>query len=227
MPQSIRHSRQISVLTKLLLLLLLGGLINLELFILSSCTTRAQTTPRPSSTLQTPLPATPSALFKTPLANPASGFILIDNTPVKLKFKETITSKTAIENQPIDFEVSEDVVLNGVVVIARGATAKGIVAEVKRAKMLGRKGKLSLILKEVQLTSGERISIRANQTQGGGLSAGTIAVSAIVTPFFLLMGGKEAKYTAGTEFSAFVDGDYRLDAAKFGSSATPTQKRPY
>jgi hypothetical protein len=221
MSQSIRNSGQTSILTKVLLFLLLGGFINLELFIFSLDSVRAQSTPGSSSTLQTPLPATPSGQFKTPLANPASGFILIDNTPVKL------TSKTAIENQPINFEVSEDVVLNGVIVIARGTTAKGIVAEVKRAKMLGRKGKLSLILKEVQLTSGERISIRSNQTQGGGLSAGTIAVSAIVTPFFLFMGGKEAKYTAGTEFSAFVDGDYRLDPAKFGSSATPTQKRPY
>jgi hypothetical protein len=208
-------------------LVLLGVLTALELSIFLPAPIQAQSTPRSNSTPQTPLPATPSSQFKTPLANPQTGFILIDNTPVKLKFKETITSKTAIENQPIEFEVAEDVVLNGVVVIAKGAAAKGIIAEVKRARMLGRKGKLSLILKEVQLTSGERVSIRANQTQGGGLSAGTIAVSAIVTPFFLLMGGKEAKYTAGTEFSAFVDGDYVLNPSKFGLNSSPIKKNPY
>jgi hypothetical protein len=212
---------------KMFLLILLGVLTALELSIFLPAPIQAQSTPRSNSTLQTPSPANPSSQLKTPLANPQTGFILIDNTPVKLKFKETITSKTAIENQPIEFEVSEDVVLNGVVVIARGATAKGIIAEVKRARMLGRKGKLSLILKEVQLTSGERVSIRANQTQGGGLSAGTIAVSAIVTPFFLLMGGKEAKYTAGTEFSAFIDGDYVLNPSKFGLNSSPIKKNPY
>jgi hypothetical protein len=85
MPQSIRNSKQTSVLTKVLLFLLLGGFINLELFILSPRAVRAQSTPSSSLTLQTPLPATPSGQFKTPLASPASGFILIDNTPVKLK----------------------------------------------------------------------------------------------------------------------------------------------
>lgn len=227
MYKSIQNPTKKSIFQKALPFILLSILTSIDLTILSPGSIQAQSTPRPSPTLQTPLPANPSGQFKSPLANPQSGFILIDNTPVKLKFKETITSKTAIENQPIEFEVSEDVVLNGVIVIARGATAKGIIAEVKRAKMLGRKGKLSLILKEVQLTSGERISIRSNQTQGGGLSAGTIAVSAIVTPFFLFMGGKEAKYTAGTEFSAFVDGDYLLNASKFGLNSTPTQKTPY
>jgi hypothetical protein len=168
-----------------------------------------------NSSLRKPLPAATSPSYKTPLSNPNAGLILTDNTPIKLKFKETISSKTAEENRPIEFEVSEDIVVQGVTVIARGATARGIISEVKRAKMLGRKGKISIVLKEVPLVSGERVSLRASQTQGGGISAGTIALSAIITPIFLLMGGKEAKYPAGTEFTAFVDGDYALDRAKF------------
>ncbi len=161
-----------------------------------------------------PLPPSPVQI-KVPSPSVGSGFILADNTPVKLKFKETITSKTAQENQPIEFEVSEDVTLNNVVVITKGATAKGIISEVKRAHMLGRKGKLTILLKEVTLATGERVSVRANQSQGGGLSASTIALSAVLTPVFLLMGGKEAKYTAGTEFTAFIDGDFALERYKF------------
>jgi hypothetical protein len=222
----VRHSTESTGFAKVIALILLGIVTSTELFI-STAPSQAQYTPRSSSAPQTPLPANPSAQYKTPLANPRSGFILTDNTQVKLKFKETVTSKTATENQPIEFEVSEAIVLNGVTVIAKGATAKGIIAEVKHARMLGRKGKLTIILKEVQLTSGERVSLRSSQTQGGGLSAGTIAVSAIVTPFFLLMGGKEAKYTAGTEFAAFVDGDYVLNPSRFGSNSTPTTKTPY
>ncbi len=194
-----------------LLLGLLSSTESLMIASLSQAPVYAQT----GSSLQKPLPPVSSPSYKTPLSNPASGFILTDNTPIKLKFKETISSKTAEENRPIEFEVAEDIVVKGVIVIAKGATAKGIIAEVKRAKMLGRKGKISIVLKEVPLVSGERVSLRASQTQGGGLSAGTIALSAVITPIFLLMGGKEAKYTAGTEFTAFVDGDYALDPSKF------------
>jgi hypothetical protein len=188
----------------------------------------SQSSPRlPSNSgVRTPLPANPAPQLKTPLPNPQAGFILTDNTPVKLRFKETITSKTAQENQLIEFEVAEDVLVNGITVIPRGVIAKGIIAEVKRARMLGRRGKINIILKEVQISSGERVALRASTGKGGGLSGGTIALSAIVTPLFLLMGGKEAKYTAGTEFSAFVDGDYALDPSKFGSSTAPMAPRP-
>lgn len=193
---------------------LLGLLSSTECLMMAALS-QAPAYAQSGSSLQKPLPPISSPSYRTPLSNPASGFILTDNTPIKLKFKETISSKTAEENRPIEFEVAEDIVVKGVIVIAKGATAKGIISEVKRAKMLGRKGKISIVLKEVALVSGERISLRSSQSQGGGLSAGTIALSAVITPFFLLMGGKEAKYTAGTEFSAFVDGDYALDPTKF------------
>jgi hypothetical protein len=176
---------------------------------------------------QVPLPPESTPQLKTPLPNSQGKFVLTTGTPLKLKFKETITSKTAQENTNIEFEVSEPVQVNGITVIARGATAKGIIAEVKKARMLGRKGKINIILKEVQLVTGERVAVRASQNKGGGLSAGTIALSAIITPIFLLMGGKEAKYPAGTEFTAFVDGDYALDPSKFssGSSLKPMPVR--
>jgi hypothetical protein len=202
-----RQKQQFHALVSVFPILLCGLLISPILLIVSSV--RAQSSPR------APLPPSPTSQYKTPLSNPLAGFILTDNTPVKLKFKETITSKTTQENQPIEFEVADDVVVQGVTVIARGTSAKGIISEVKKARMLGRKGKISIVLKEVPLVSGERVSLRSNQTQGGGLSAGTIALSAIITPFFLFMGGKEAKYPAGTEFSAFVDGDYSLNRSKF------------
>jgi hypothetical protein len=212
MPQQKYQSRR-SI--GLLLSLLLGVLTSAE-FLILAVSSQQSSYAQGSSSLQKPLPPNPSSSYKTPLSNPQSGFILTDNTPIKLRFKETISSKTAQENQPIEFEVADNIMVQGITVIAKGSNAKGIISEVKRAKMLGRKGKLSIVLREVGLVSGERVSLRANQTQGGGLSAGAIALSAIVTPFFLFMGGKEAKYPAGTEFTAFVDGDYALDRVKFG-----------
>jgi hypothetical protein len=215
MRHTIRVQYKSPRLVGILSILFLGVLTSAE-FLAIAALSQQPSYAQSDSSLQKPLPPNPSSSFKSPLPNPMSGFILTNNTPIKLKFKETISSKTAQENQLIEFEVAEDIAVQGVTVIARGTNAKGIISEVKRAKMLGRKGKIAIVLKEVALVSGERVSLRANQSQGGGLSAGTIALSAIVTPFFLFMGGKEAKYPAGTEFTAFVDGDYGLDRAKFG-----------
>jgi hypothetical protein len=129
------------------LLGILLGLISSTEFLMIVSLSQAPAQAQSGSSLQKPLPPIYSPSYKTPLANPKSGFILPDNTTIKLKFKETISSKTAEENRPIEFDVAEDIVVQGVTVIARGTTAKGMIAEVKRAKMLGRKGKISIILK--------------------------------------------------------------------------------
>ncbi|MUG95209.1 hypothetical protein F7734_23755 [Scytonema sp. UIC 10036] len=171
----------------------------------------AKPTIQVSQAVQTPLP--PNATIQSP--TPALGFGLADGTPVKVKFKQTISSKTAKENDPVEFEVSENVLVGNVVVIAKGALAKGIVTRARRSGMLGRKGKLNIALKEVTLVSGERISIRAEQKSGGGTSGGVIATAVLLSPVALLFKGKNRTYEAGTEVQAFVDGNFALERNKF------------
>ncbi|KAM3098362.1 hypothetical protein ACKFKF_17550 [Phormidesmis sp. 146-12] len=156
-------------------------------------------------------------------ATPALTFGLADGTPIKLKFKQTVSSKNAEKNDPIEFEVAEDVIISNAVVIAKGASAKGVVTDVKRSGMLGRKGKLEIAIKEVTLVSGERVALRGSKEGGGGTSGGIIAVAAIINPLALLFKGKNMTYEAGTEVGAFVDGDFALDRNKF--SASP--RRPF
>ncbi|MGV0024850.1 hypothetical protein [Phormidesmis priestleyi] len=151
-------------------------------------------------------------------ATPALTFGLADGTPIKLKFKQTVTSKTAEKNDPIDFEVAEDVIVGNAVVITRGASAKGVVTDVRRSGMLGRKGKLEIAIKEVTLVSGERVALRGSQAGGGGTAGGIIAVAAIINPLALLFKGKNMTYEAGTEVGAFVDGNFALDRSKFSAS---------
>jgi hypothetical protein len=161
---------------------------------------------------KTPLPAQ-AAPVKKP--TPVMSFGLADSTPIKLKFKQAVSSKTAKQNDPVEFEVAEDIRIGNTIVIAKGAAGRGVVSQVKRSGMLGRKGKLEIAIKEVDLVSGERIAVRASQEGGGGNSGGVIALAAIVNPLFLLMKGKNVTYDAGTEVSVFVDGNYELDRAKF------------
>ena len=170
----------------------------------------SEQTTQVAQTYQKPLP---------PVGKPAASFSLTDGTPLKLKLKESISSKTAQENDGLEFEVAEDVKIQNIIVIAKGAPATGIVTEATKGKMLGRKGKLSIAVKEVTLTSGERIPIRAQKSAGGGLSAGVIAATVVLTPIFLLMGGSNVTYKAGTELTAFIDGNYVLEPAKFSATS--------
>jgi hypothetical protein len=196
---------------------------SLESFSAPATLSEAAASPPSSVTVQhspkTDLPMLQNAM----LPNPPSDLLLADNTPVKLKFKEEISSKKVKQSQVINLEVSEDVVVQDVTVIEKGAKAKGCVAEVKRARMMGRKGKLSIVLTEVQLVSGEMIALHGTDSKEGGVAAARMALSSIVAPFFLLMAGKEAKYPAGTELTAFVDGDRPLNPSQFVSEAAPKQ----
>ncbi len=202
---------------KVLTVVLAGLLISPELMFAQS-SANAQANP----TYQKPLPPQPQVeqTFQKPLppaGQPAAVFGLEDGMPLKLKTTETISSKSAKENDPIEFEVSEAIQIGDKVVIPKGSIATGIVTEVKRGKVLGRKGKLSIAVKQVTLASGERVPLRAEKSSGGGLSAGVIAATVILTPLFLLIGGKNITYKAGTEVLAYVDGNYVLDPAKFGA----------
>lgn len=171
----------------------------------------AKPTIQVSQAAQKPLP--PDSKTKSP--TPALSFGLADGTSVKVKFKQTISSKTAKANDPVDFEVSEDVLVGNSVVIAKGALAKGMVTIAKRSGMLGRKGKLDIVLKEATLVSGERVSLRADQKGGGGTAGGIIALAALINPLALLFKGKNITYEAGTEVQAFVDGNFALEPNKF------------
>ncbi|MBE9010830.1 hypothetical protein IQ250_11495 [Pseudanabaenaceae cyanobacterium LEGE 13415] len=165
-----------------------------------------------SQAIKQPLPPA-SVPTKTPTSTMQFG--LEDGTPVKLRFKKTVSSRDTDLGATIEFEVVEDVQVRNKIVIAKGAIAKGKVTKVQGAGMLGRKGKLEIALQEVTLVTGERVSIRGSQQAGGGHAGGIIAVAAVINPLALLFKGRQAVYEAGTEVPAFVDGNFALDQTKF------------
>jgi hypothetical protein len=156
-------------------------------------------------------------------ATPAVGFLLEDGTPVHLVLSQNLSSADAVTGQTVEFEVVDDVIVNGFVVIPHGATAWATVTDAEHKRRMGRAGKLDLNVDKVRLADGEKALLRAvKDTKGGGhtgaMVGAMVATSLVVwpaAPLFLLMHGKDVTIPKGTNISAFVQGDVTLDQSKF------------
>ncbi|HEV2468162.1 MAG TPA: PEGA domain-containing protein [Candidatus Sulfotelmatobacter sp.] len=153
----------------------------------------------------------------------AKGFVLEDGTPVKLRINRTVSSADAHVGDTIDFEVLEDVSVNGTLVIPKGGLAFATVTEAQAKRRMARGGKLDINIDYVKLVSTEKAALRAvRDLKGGGhtgaMVGGMVATSLVffpAAPFFLFMHGKDISIPKGTEVTAYVNGDMKLDLAKF------------
>ncbi len=168
--------------------------------------------------------AVPTSVSQPPTdALAPKGFLLEDSTPVHLVISETLSSASAVTGQTVEFEVVDDIVVNGLLVIPRGSTAWATVTEAEHKRHLGKPGKLDINIDKVRLADGEKALLRAvKDVQGGGhtgaMTGAIVATSLVLwpaAPFFLLMHGKDITIPKGTQITAFVQGDVRLDANKF------------
>lgn len=184
-----------------------------------------------TNTSQAPAGASPAqsgqpapAQVQKPYSGP-KGFVLEDGTPVKLRIGRTVSSAEAHVGETVDFEVLEDVSVNGMLIIPKGGLAFATVTEAQGKRRMARGGKLNMNIDSVRLANGEKAALRAiKEVQGGGhtgaMTGGIVATSIVffpAAPFFLFMHGKDISIPKGTEITAYVNGDMQLDRAKFQS----------
>ncbi len=159
------------------------------------------------------------------------GFVLEDETPVRLRLNRTISSADAHVGDTVDFEVLDDITLNGTLVIPKGGLAFATVTEAQAKRRMARGGKLDINIDYVKLVSGEKAALRAvKDVKGGGhtggMVGGMVATSLVffpAAPFFLFMHGKDISIPKGTEITAYANGDMKLVIAKFTPNPTPQQ----
>jgi hypothetical protein len=157
-----------------------------------------------------------------------TGFRLEDGTPVKLRLQRTVSSADAQVNDTVDFDVLEEVKVNDLVVIPKGSVALGTVTEAQPKRRMGRGGKLNVNIDAVRLADSEKAALRAvKEAKGGGhagaMTAGIVATSLVffpAAPLFLLVHGKDITVPKGTELTAYINGDFNLDPAKFATGGT-------
>ena len=153
----------------------------------------------------------------------SKGFVLEDGTAVTLRLGRSLSSADAHAGDRVDFEVAEEVSVNRIVVIEKDSPASGTVITAHKKRRMGRAGKLDVTIDSVQLVDGEKATLRAvKESQGGShtgiMAGGMVATSLIVwpaAPVFLLMHGKDVTIPKGTEVTAYISGDVKLDPAKF------------
>jgi hypothetical protein len=149
---------------------------------------------------------------------------LLDGTPVKLRLSQTISSADTKVGQEIPFEVVEDISVDQVVVLPKGATAIANVTTAEHKKSMGRAGKLDISISYARLKDQEKVALRATQENKGGGHVGAMTGAIVATsiiffpaaPLFLFIHGKDITIPQGTEITAFVEGDMHLNMANFG-----------
>ena len=169
----------------------------------------------------------PSTQAAAPTGAPPPPNTLLDGTTVKLRLAENLSSEKNKTGDQVSFEVIEEVDVQGVPVILKGAQALATVTNAEPKRRMGRGGKLDVSVDSVRLNDGEKAQLRAVKDNSGGghvgVMTGAMVATAIVffpaAPLFLFMHGKSVEIPQGTEVTAFVQGDMRLDMSKFAPTA--------
>lgn len=191
-------------------------------YVLAGQTGDAQATTAPPAQ-QAAQSAAPQQAADTSNFTSAKGFVLEDGIPVKLRLNRNVSSADAQVGEGVDFEVLEEVSINGIGVIPKGGLARGTVTEAQAKRRMARGGKLDMNLDSVRLVDGEKAALRAVKEAKGGGHTGAMTAGIVVTgllvwpaaPFFLFMHGKDITVPKGAEITAYINGDMKLDLSKF------------
>lgn len=155
-----------------------------------------------------------------------------DGTKVSCRLEQTISSATAEQGQQVQLSVTEDVKLNGTIVIPQGSTVIGTIVLAEEKRRMGRTGKLDFSIDKVRAVDGEYISLHYTLTkkEGGShaVSTGVMTAGAAVlfwpaAPFFLLRKGKDVVINKGIVLEAFTDSKHVLKSV---SPSTSTAAAP-
>jgi hypothetical protein len=139
--------------------------------------------------------------------------VLPEGTPVKLKLQHSLHSKTVVTDDPLNFLVTDDVIVDGKRLIGTGAVAIGRVRQAKAARTLGRGAQLTLEMQYVKVGR-IRVPLRGSQTKAGeNKTDETVALVALFGISALVKHGSEIDVKEGSLFTAYVDHDTQLQQA--------------
>ena len=163
-------------------------------------------------------PKSALSVAAVPSAVPLVEQKVTDGLSFEVELARNASSEELKVGDMVDFIVSQPLVVNGVTVIEKGATARATVTEGKKAGRWGKSGKLQWAMKDVTAADGQKVPLRFTQRTTGESKGGTVAVAAVATtvllgPLGLLWGfkkGKPAIIPAGNRYSVFTHGEANI-----------------
>lgn len=127
---------------------------------------------------------------------------------------DEISSKTAAEGDPLMFKVAEDVKIDGQTVIGKGTLVKGMVAQSKKAGMMGRGGSLGIHVESTTTIDNQKLKLRSTKGKEGDDKTGTtVALVVLFGPLGFLKKGKNAVIKPGTEIKVYTDEEKKVALA--------------
>lgn len=165
-------------------------------------------------------------------AHPASERIVKVKIPngvaIQVEAPFDVNSQLVRKGDKISFRVVSPVKVDGVVVIAQGATATGEVTLTQRGGHFGRAGRLAWAMKDVVAVDGTRIPLQAGGRIVGDSHGGQVATQMaimgatffILAPLALLAGfkrGENAILPAGKRLEIATQGETTISANTYGN----------
>lgn len=148
-----------------------------------------------------------------PAAPVAPPLLLRRDTPIHFMVINEVTTKTHRAGHRFKLRVDKPVVVDGIVVIAVGATAWGEVTAATGSGNVGKSGKLEAKLLYVE-SHGLHIPINGNNAAKGAGGGGETALGVLALgPLGLFAKGNNAKIKAGELMTGFVDQDVEIPRA--------------
>jgi hypothetical protein len=133
--------------------------------------------------------------------------LLRQGTEIRLKTVSLLSSKFSKLGDRFELLTTEDLKVNGQVVIPAGTRGVGEVTKVEKKGAFGKSGKLDT--RVVYLAVGDQRIAMTGQSHeaGAGGTAGTVAAAVLVGVFSAFVTGKSAEYPAGSSMVAYVEND--------------------
>lgn len=134
---------------------------------------------------------------------------LPEKTVFKISLNEDISSKINRVGDPVHFTVEEDVLVDNVLILPRGAQGSGVVTKVTRPKFFGRSGFVDISFDQVFSIDEEAIptvlgpeakeKLKMQAAAIGASAIGALALGPIGLVGGLFVKGKDVEMPAGTE----------------------------
>jgi hypothetical protein len=156
-----------------------------------------------------------------------------DATPIRLRLTRDLTFTNVKPGDMVYLELLDDLRIDGLLVMAHGTRVSASISQAEPKTRLGRGGRLGVTLDSVPLLNGEKVAIRVTKdahTGGSTVATGSAEAGAAIVrpavPQLLFAYGKDEAFPEGTGITVYIDGERRVDPARFLVDMTFTSNPP-